>query len=73
MILVQFKKEKAMEKNLNFVIDLADITMVAKDTEPTEEAPQTFSKVWNLIDPKLQRKWYKDTQNKFNDMNKQEV
>ena len=31
--------------------------MVAKDTNSTEEAPQTFNKAWNHPDPKSWRKW----------------
>ena len=44
-------QEKAMrEKNLFF--DRATIAMVAEDTMPMEEEPQTFSEAWDHPNPK---------------------
>ena len=44
-------------KNLNFLIDLATITMVAKNEKTTEEEPKNFSEAWNHLGMDSQRKW----------------
>ena len=40
-------QEKSKEENLNFLINLATIVIVAEDTKPTKNEPQTFNKNWN--------------------------
>ena len=41
-IMEQAKKEKGAKEILNFLIDLATITMVAKDKATTKEETKTF-------------------------------
>ena len=43
-IVKEAAQEKSTNKNFNFLIDLA---MVARNTKPTEDKPQTFNKAWN--------------------------
>ena len=61
------------KENLNFLIDLAIIAMVAKDTKPTKDKPQTFYQAWNHPISESQRKWGEALQKEFGDMKKQQV
>ena len=41
------------EKDLNFLIDLATITMIAENTKLPNEEPQTFHEDWSHSDPDM--------------------
>ena len=42
-----------MKEKLIFLVDLANITVVTKETMPKEEEPRTFNEVWNYPNSKL--------------------
>ena len=46
-IVEQAAQEKTTKEHLNFLIDLAIITMVVEDTMLMEDESQTFNKAWN--------------------------
>ena len=44
---IKTKSKKLLEKKKNnFLIDLANIAMVAEDTKSTKYKPQTFNEAW---------------------------
>ena len=54
---------KSINKNLNFLINLA---MIASDVKPNLDKPQTFNKAWNQTKEKSQRKWWEAICKEFN-------
>ena len=58
-------------KNLNFLIDLAMVTI---DTMPVPEEPASFHEAWNHPNATSQEKWREVIFKEFaDDMNKQQV
>ena len=54
-IVDQAEQEKAPKENLNFLIDLSPIMMVAADKVTTEEESKTFNTAWNHLDVESQK------------------
>ena len=53
-IIKQATQEKSPIKNLNFLIDLAMVTI---NTKPIPEEPKTFTKAWNHPNMNSCTKW----------------
>ena len=66
-------KKKVQKKIFNFLIDLATVAMVAEDTKPMEDEPQTTNKASNHLNLKSWRKWQEAIQKKFGNMKKQQI
>ena len=55
-IVKQAEQQKAESENINFLINLAAIAVLAEKKITMEEKPKTFDKAWNHQDEKSQRK-----------------
>ena len=67
--IVQQAAQEKSAKNLNFLIDLAIIAIVAKDTKSMKDEPQTFNKAWSHANLEQNRKWQENSQKEFSDKN----
>ena len=61
---------KIANENLNFLVDLA---MVASNTKPTKDEPQTFHEAWKSSQADSQREWQEAIYKEFHDMKEQQV
>ena len=62
--------KKKCHENLSMSIDLA---MVANDTKPALEEPQTFNKALNYPNNDIHKEWQEAIHKEFVNMNKQQV
>ena len=53
----QAKEEKAIQESLNFLINLINIAILAKDKVTMDKELQTFQESWNHPDDESQKKW----------------
>ena len=69
-IVKQATKEKSAIKNLNFLINLALVTI---DTKPVPEEPQTFNEALDHPNKNSWKKWWEVICKEFSNINKQQV